>query len=160
MMAVMARRTDSPEPLGMELDAQLCFDLYAASRAVTNAYRPLLAELGLTYPQYLVMLLLWERQSCTVSELGDALHLDSGTLSPLLKRLKSAGLVERERRADDERTVEATLTDEGRALQAKAESIPSAIGAAMGLGPTEFAALKRTLRRLVGNVSTSELASR
>ncbi|MDX6267194.1 MAG: MarR family transcriptional regulator, organic hydroperoxide resistance regulator, partial [Frankiales bacterium] len=119
----------------MQLDAQLCFDLYAASRAVTSAYRPLLGDLGLTYPQYLVMLVLWERERCTVRELGDVLQLDSGTLSPLLKRLTAAGLVRRERRTDDERTVEATLTDEGRELQMKAQSIPSAIGAAMGLAP-------------------------
>jgi DNA-binding MarR family transcriptional regulator len=95
-----------------------------------------------------------------VRELGDVLQLDSGTLSPLLKRLTAAGLVRRERRTDDERTVEATLTDEGRELQMKAQSIPSAIGAAMGLAPAEFAALKQTLRRLVTNVSTSTPASR
>ena len=154
----MARRATSKK-FGMELDAQLCFDLYAASRAVTNAYRPLLADLGLTYPQYLVMLVLWERGSCTVRELGDALQLDSGTLSPLLKRLMSAGLIRRERRTDDERTVEAVLTDDGRALRAKAEGVPSDIGAAMGLEPAEFAALKATLRRLVDNVSASDLAS-
>jgi DNA-binding MarR family transcriptional regulator len=142
----------------MELEAQLCFDLYAASRAVTSAYRSLLADLGLTYPQYLVMLVLWERASCTVGELGDALHLDSGTLSPLLKRLMAAGLVRRERRTDDERSVRAVLTDEGQALRAKAEAVPTAIGAAMALEPSEFATLQRTLRRLVQNVSTSSLA--
>ena len=141
----------------MELDAQLCFDLYAASRVVTGAYRPLLDELGLTYPQYLVMLVLWERGRATVSELGDALQLDSGTLSPLLKRLNAAGLVARERRTDDERSVEAVLTDEGRAMRAKAERVPPAIGAAMGLKPAEFTALKRMLRQLAHNVSTSEL---
>ncbi|MDQ1731501.1 MAG: MarR family transcriptional regulator, organic hydroperoxide resistance regulator [Pseudonocardiales bacterium] len=154
----MARRNTTPQ-FGMELDAQLCFDLYAASRAVTNAYRPMLLDLGLTYPQYLVMLVLWERQSCTVRELGDVLQLDSGTLSPLLKRLTAAGLVRRERRTDDERSVEAVLTDEGRALQVKAQSIPSAIGAAMGLTPAEFDVLKQTLRRLVTNVSNSNAAS-
>ncbi|MCW2708921.1 MAG: putative MarR family transcriptional regulator [Frankiales bacterium] len=157
--AGMARPTATPE-FGMQLDAQLCFDLYAASRAVTSAYRPLLGDLGLTYPQYLVMLVLWERERCTVRELGDVLQLDSGTLSPLLKRLTAAGLVRRERRTDDERTVEASLTDEGRELAMKAQSIPSAIGAAMGLAPAEFAALKQTLRRLVTNLSTSTPASR
>src|SRR3954465_13481726 len=88
---------------GLELDDQLCFDLYAASRAVTNAYRPLLSELGLTYPQYLVMLVLWEKDTGTVGEIGTALQLDPGTLSPLLKRLTSTGLVRRERGTDDER---------------------------------------------------------
>jgi MarR family transcriptional regulator, organic hydroperoxide resistance regulator len=150
----MARRTASQQ-FGMELDAQLCFDLYAASRAVTNAYRALLADLDLTYPQYLVMLVLWERGSCTVSELGAALQLDSGTLSPLLKRLTTAGLVRRERRAEDERSVQVVLTDEGHALRAKAEAVPTAIGAAMALEPAEFAALQSTLRRLVRNVSTN-----
>jgi DNA-binding MarR family transcriptional regulator len=154
----MARRTGEAGEFGMELDAQLCFDLYAASRTITHAYRPLLAELGLTYPQYLVMLVLWERGRATVSELGDALQLDSGTLSPLLKRLTAAGLIVRERRADDERSVEAVLTDEGRALQTKAKSVPPAIGTAMGLKPAEFAALKRMLRQLADNVSTNDLA--
>jgi DNA-binding MarR family transcriptional regulator len=138
----------------------ISFDLYAASRAVTSAYRPLLDELGLTYPQYLVMLALWEQQTLTVRELGDALQLDSGTLSPLLKRLEAAGLVRRKRRTNDERTVEATLTDKGRALRMKAESVPPAIGAAMALKPAESAALKRTLRQLTHNVSTSEPASK
>jgi DNA-binding MarR family transcriptional regulator len=153
----MSRRTAS-QRFGMELDAQLCFDLYAASRAVTNAYRALLADLGLTYPQYLVMLVLWERGSCTVSELGTALQLDSGTLSPLLKRLTTAGLVRRERRTDDERSVQVVLTDEGHALRAKAEAIPTAIGATMALEPAEFTALKSVLRRLVQNVSASAFA--
>jgi DNA-binding MarR family transcriptional regulator len=153
----MARRTHASPEFGLELDAQLCFDLYAASRAVTAAYRPLLARLDLTYPQYLVMLVLWERDRVTVGEIGEALRLDSGTLSPLLKRLVAAGLVDRVRRTDDERTVEAVLTDAGRALQAEAESIPPAIGAAMGLQPAELTELKATLRRLVSNVSSSDL---
>jgi DNA-binding MarR family transcriptional regulator len=125
----MARRAASQQ-FGLELDAQLCFDLYAASRAVTTAYRSLLADLGLTYPQYLVMLVLWERGSCTVRELGEVLHLDSGTLSPLLKRLMAAGLLRRERRTDDERSVRAVLTDKGQALRARADAVPAAIGAA------------------------------
>jgi DNA-binding MarR family transcriptional regulator len=156
MLLIMARRTAPAPEFGMELAAQLCFDLYAASRAVTNAYRPLLARLKLTYPQYLVMLVLWERGRATVRELGEELQLDSGTLSPLLKRLMVAGLIDRVRRTDDERTVEAVLTDSGRALQAEAESIPRAIGTAMGLRPAEFAALKRALHRLTSNVSTTE----
>jgi DNA-binding MarR family transcriptional regulator len=156
MLSVMARRAASQQ-FGLELDAQLCFDLYAASRAVTTAYRSLLADLGLTYPQYLVMLVLWERGSCTVRELGDVLHLDSGTLSPLLKRLMAAGLLRRERRTDDERSVRAVLTDEGQALRARAEAVPPAIGAAMALEPSEFATLRRMLRQLAQNVSTSAL---
>lgn len=143
------------EEFGLELDAQLCFDLYAASRAVTNAYRPLLADLELTYPQYLVMLVLWERGTSTVRELGQALQLDSGTLSPLLKRLESADLLQRQRRIDDERAVQVTLTKKGHAMRAKAASVPAAIGAAMGLRPAEFSALKTALRQLTHSVTNT-----
>src|ERR671925_402329 len=92
------------------LDDQLCFALYAASRAVTNSYRPLLDELGLTYPQYLVMLVLWEHDAVPIKDVGAALELDYGTLTPLSKRLEASGLVQRQRRPDDERTVQVTLT--------------------------------------------------
>src|SRR5436305_13731373 len=108
----------------VDLDRLVCFALYAASRAVINAYRPLLDEVGLTYPQYLVLLVLWQRGPQPVKNLGAALHLDSGTLSPLLKRLESAGLVRRERRAEDERSVLVTLTDAGRELERAARHIP------------------------------------
>jgi DNA-binding MarR family transcriptional regulator len=146
----------TPAPAyGLELDAQLCFALYAASRAVTNAYRPLLADLDLTYPQYLVMLVLWQRGTSTVKALGDALELDYGTLSPLLKRLEAAGLVRRERRPDDERSVRVVLTDAGAALRTRAEAVPPAIGAAMGLRPAEAAELRATLRRLAANVGAA-----
>src|SRR6516165_10432261 len=109
------------------LDDQLCFALYAASRAVTQRYRPMLEELGLTFPQYLVMLVLWERGATTVKGLAEALQLDYGTLSPLLKRLANAGLVTRRRRSEDERTVEISLTRAGSALKARASKIPSVI---------------------------------
>ena len=111
--------TALPAP-SVALDDQLCFALYAASRAVTARYRPMLDEIGLTYPQYLVMMLLWESDHQTVGQLGSRLALDSGTLSPLLKRLTAAGLVTRHRRVEDERSVSIALTDEGRALQDKA----------------------------------------
>ena len=111
--------TALPAP-SVALDDQLCFALYAASRAVTARYRPMLDELGLTYPQYLVMMLLWETDHQTVGQLGSRLALDSGTLSPLLKRLTAAGLVTRHRRVEDERSVSIALTDEGRALRDKA----------------------------------------
>jgi DNA-binding MarR family transcriptional regulator len=137
---------------GLGLDEQLCFALYAASRAVTAAYRPLLAELDLTYPQYLVMLVLWERGSGTVKELGDALELDYGTLSPLLKRLEAAGLVRRERRPDDERSVRVALTGAGTALRDRATAVPPAIGAAMALRPAEATELRAALRRLTASV--------
>src|SRR5262245_48046559 len=115
---------DPGETGSLLLDDQLCFGLYSASRAVTSLYRALLEPLDLTYPQYLVMLALWEHDKLQVKELGAALNLDSGTLSPLLKRLEKAGLVTRERQADDERSVRITLTEQGNSLRAKAERIP------------------------------------
>src|SRR5580698_2848501 len=105
------------EEQALKLEAQLCFPLYAASNLLTRLYRPLLEELGLTYPQYLVLLVLWARRSARVSELSTALYLDSGTLTPLLKRLEANGLVRRERSAEDERRVEVSLTREGEALK-------------------------------------------
>lgn len=107
------------------LDDQLCFALYAASRAVTARYRPLLDALGLTYPQYLVMLVLWEQDSISVRDLGNALQLESSTLSPLLKRLEAGGLLRRERRAEDERSVALRLTEAGAQLREKARTVPS-----------------------------------
>src|ERR671926_1268386 len=123
--------TRLPAP-SVVLDDQLCFALYAASRAVTARYRPMLDELGLTYPQYLVMMLLWEEDHQTVGQLGNKLALDSGTLSPLLKRLTAAGLVTRHRRADDERSVSVRLTEAGRALQAPACAISGEMIGAIG----------------------------
>ena len=125
--------------------ALLCFGLHAASRAMTAVYRPLLEEIGLTYPQYLVMLLLWEDEPRLVKELGRTLELDSGTLSPLIKRLETAGLVRRERRATDERAVEVTLTPEGRALQERARHIPRAIERATNLSNEEIEDLRGRL---------------
>ncbi len=109
------------------LDNQLCFPLYAAARAIQQRYRPLLEPLGLTYPQYLVMLVLWEQEGIPVKSIGGRLRLDSGTLTPLLKRLESAGIVRRERQADDNRVVLIHLTDAGRDLQARAASVPGAL---------------------------------
>ncbi|MEW4369222.1 MarR family winged helix-turn-helix transcriptional regulator [Paenibacillus kandeliae] len=108
----------------LKLENQLCFAIYASSREMTKMYQPLLENLGLTYSQYLVMLVLWEQQECTVKELGTALYLDSGTLTPLLKRLEAAGLIVRKRSTEDERKVHITLTDAGWALQQQAVSIP------------------------------------
>jgi DNA-binding MarR family transcriptional regulator len=136
------------------LDDQLCFALYAASRAVTQRYRPLLDKVGLTYPQYLVMLVLWEQGPTTVKGLGEALQLDYGTLSPLLKRLAAAGYIERRRRTDDERSVEITLTDAGRELKAKVGEIPQVIVDSYGLDAAGFAALRASLRELTDSVTT------
>ena len=137
------------------LDDQLCFALYAASRAVTQRYRPLLDRVGLTYPQYLVMLVLWEREKTTVKGLGDALQLDYGTLLPLLKRLAAAGLVERRRRSDDERSVEVTLTDAGRELKARVGEIPQVIVDSYGLDAEGFGSLRATLREIAESVASA-----
>jgi DNA-binding MarR family transcriptional regulator len=130
------------------LNRQLCFAMYSASRAATKAYRPLLEDLGLTYPQYLVMLVLWEEDPRSVRALGEELGLDSGTLSPLLKRLESLGLVARHRSAEDERRVEVHLTAEGAALSEKARAIPQRLADAAGLTPAELDQLRETLSRL------------
>ena len=132
----------------LALDNQLCFALYAASMALTKRYKPLLAPLGLTYPQYLAMLVLWEGDGIAVSQLGDRLQLDSGTLTPLLKRLEAAGLVQRLRDAADERRVLLRLTPAGRALRARAAAVPTAIGKAVGCSFDELVRLTARLHRL------------
>ncbi len=140
-------------PPSVALDDQLCFALYAASRAVTARYRPMLDELGLTYPQYLVMMLLWEQDNQTVGQLGARLALDSGTLSPLLKRLTAAGLVSRHRRVEDERSVSIALTDQGRALRDKSYRISEEMIGAIGFDVSEFDDLKARLRLLTERVT-------
>ncbi|HSO41038.1 MAG TPA: MarR family transcriptional regulator [Labilithrix sp.] len=130
------------------LDNQLCFALHAASRAMTGAYQPLLDELGVTYPQYLVLLTLWEEDGARVSRLGERLHLDSGTLTPLLKRLESRKLVERRRSAEDERVVEVFLTAAGRRLKRSARDVPVAMLCKAGLSVPELEKLRATLQSL------------
>ena len=135
----------------LHLDRQLCFALHSASRAVVRAYAPLLDELGLTYPQYLVMLVLWEDPRATVSvgHLGGRLQLDSGTLTPLLKRLELAGLVNRHRDEADERRVLIALTASGVALRQKARHVPAAIARKTGLDLASAKALKADLEHLI-----------
>lgn len=137
-----------PQTDMLRLDNQLCFAAYSTAHAFNRLYRPLLDRLDLTYPQYLVMLVLWERDGLTVSQLGERLFLDSGTLTPLLKRLESAGRIARTRDPADERRVLITLTEKGRALRSEAQCIPPRIGAAIGLTPDELTALKRGLDKL------------
>jgi MarR family transcriptional regulator, organic hydroperoxide resistance regulator len=146
--------TRLPAPSAV-LEDQLCFALYAASRAMTARYRPLLDAIGLTYPQYLVMMLLWESDNQTVGQLGARLSLDSGTLSPLLKRLTAAGLVTRHRRVEDERSVSIALTDTGRALRDEAESISGEIICALDLDREEFADLRAKLQLVTERVNTN-----
>lgn len=147
--------TAAEQDFSLLLDDQLCFALYAASRAVTNRYRPLLEALELTYPQYLVLLVLWEHDTVPIKNIGAALQLDYGTLTPLIKRLESAGLLRRERRPEDERTVLVTLTEEGRNLRERARTVPAAIGDAMGLTPSQRAQARHLLRQLTANVTAS-----
>lgn len=132
----------------LKLDRQLCFALYSTSLAMTKAYKPLLAGLGLTYPQYLALLVLWERDGPQVSELGERLHLDSGTLTPLLKRLESAGWVTRQRSTLDERRVQVWLTPAGRALQTQATCIPLRMAQIAGCQAADIAELTHTLNTL------------
>ncbi|QNK00540.1 MarR family winged helix-turn-helix transcriptional regulator [Dyella telluris] len=146
----------TPTPNHLLLDQQLCFALYAASRSVTSLYRPLLEPLGLTYPQYLVMLVLWEQDGLTVRELGQRLQLDSGTLTPLLKRLQTAELVTRQRRAEDEREVDIRLTDVGLALREKASGIPECLAQCMQLSLDQMQGLRDELKRLTRQIQLSQ----
>lgn len=135
------------------LDAQVCFDLYAASRAVTNAYRPMLDELGLTYPQYLVMIVLWDNGTSTVRDIADALKLDHGTLTPLLRRMENHDLLLRRRAENDERFVEVALTPHGEELRMYATRLHCDMKEAMALGDTGLAQLQQQLRRLTASVA-------
>ncbi|AJZ85057.2 MarR family transcriptional regulator [Streptomyces sp. AgN23] len=132
----------------LRLDRQLCFSLHAASRAFDGLYRRVLSDTGLTYPQYLAMLVLWEYGEMPVKRLGEFLRLDSGTLSPLLKRMQTAGLVQRERSAHDERSVTVRLTAEGTALKERARGVPLKAIEASGLGLAEAVDLQARVRRL------------
>jgi DNA-binding MarR family transcriptional regulator len=144
-------KSTAPDPSAanwLRLDQQLCFALYASSLAMTKLYKPLLEPLGLTYPQYLVMLVLWEQDGISVSALGQRLSLDSGTLTPLLKRLEAAGLVERRRASDDERRVDLTLSAAGLALKQQAAAIPPQLACASACSLEELASLTRRLHQL------------
>lgn len=132
----------------LRLENQLCFALHAAARAMVAAYQPLLARLDVTYPQYLVLLTLWEEDGARVSRIGERLHLDSATLTPLLKRLEARGLVTRRRSPVDERVVGVFLTAEGKRLRRRAEGIPRALLARTCLSPGELAGLRAALQEL------------
>jgi DNA-binding MarR family transcriptional regulator len=134
------------------LEDHLCFSLYACSRAILRQYRPYLDELNLTYPQYLVLLVLWEKGQRTVKELGESLDLDSGTLTPLLKRMESNHLVERRRDPSDERVVTVRLTEEGRLLKDKANCIPKVLLEKVGLNPQEMQTLNGAIKKLLDQV--------
>lgn len=142
----------------LRLDRQVCFALYAASRAVTQAYVPLLAPLGLTYPQYLVMLALWEEDGLPVGHIGGRLELDSGTLTPLLKRLEAAKLVRRKRDSADERVVRIHLTPAGQALKERAVGIPEALACRLGAKKAELARLREGLLELTRTLRADSVA--
>lgn len=133
----------------LALDRQVCFALAAANRSVIAVYRPVLDRIGLTHPQYLVMLSLWERSPRTVRDIGETLLLDPATLSPLLKRLESAGLVTRARNAHDDRALDIELTTEGRELRSEAEKVPGAIVERLGLPVDELERMRDSLTRLI-----------
>jgi MarR family transcriptional regulator, organic hydroperoxide resistance regulator len=147
---------NKPNPM-LQLDNQLCFALYSTSLAMTKLYKPLLEELGLTYPQYLAMLVLWERDGLMVSELGDRLYLDSGTLTPLLKRLEASGYVSRIRAVDDERRVHITLTSLGRKLKTRAAKIPGCILSASQCALPELMALTSQVQALRQRLAAQQL---
>jgi DNA-binding MarR family transcriptional regulator len=144
---------NAPESL-LQLDHFFCFQLYAASRALTGMYRPLLEPLGLTYPQYLVMVVLWEKEPLNVKQLGEKLFLDSGTLTPLLKKLESQGFVLRQRSSTDERQVMIGLTPRGRALRENAESIPATLLCQLNMSEGEAGQLHQTIRTFLSGLNT------
>ncbi|MFE9257698.1 MarR family winged helix-turn-helix transcriptional regulator [Streptomyces sp. NPDC006879] len=146
---------EHPDEDFLSLDGQICFALNAASRAFGGLYRVVLKDLGLTYPQYLVMLVLWEQGEAPVKELGRRLRLDSGTLSPLLKRLEAAGLVRRERSAEDERSVRVHLTEAGAGLRVRAARIPRRIALATGFDLAEMRDLRARLERLTAAIDAA-----
>lgn len=148
------KMTTTPELL---IENQLCFNIYACSREITKLYQPYLDKIGLTYSQYLVMLVLWERQLCTVKEIGDALYLDSGTLTPLLKRLQAAGLILRERSVQDERKVMISLTEQGWGLQSEAGCIPSKMIEHTTMSNEEFVDLLGQFKNLLGRVHEANI---
>ena len=144
----------------MKLANQLCFPLYAAARHVTGLYTPVLKPLGLTYTQYIVFLVLWEKDGLTVGEISEKLLLDNGTLSPLLKKMEQAGYVRRERSREDERVVVITLTEAGRALQEKAKDVPAKVAGCIDLPPEKAQALYGLLYELLENQKNKEGAER
>lgn len=140
----------------LSLENQLCFPLYAASKEVIRCYRPLLDPLGLTYTQYIAMLALWEHKKLTISQLGKMLYLDSGTLTPMLKKMEQAGLILRKRSLHDERNVEVSLSKKGAALREQAEGIPEQMSQYVRLSANDTLQLYNLLHRLLGNTGDKE----
>ncbi|MCW2647556.1 MAG: MarR family transcriptional regulator, organic hydroperoxide resistance regulator [Pseudonocardiales bacterium] len=156
-MSTATRTSKAAVPDPLALERQVCFALSIASRSVLAVYRPLLEPMGLTHPQYLVMLALWGHSPLSVSDIGGLLQLDSATLSPLLKRLEAAGLVTRTRRAEDERQLDVALTEAGRALRADAERIPSAVVDRLGIDLADLESLHAALTRVIAAARTANV---
>ena len=146
-----------PDGFKLRPESMLCFDIYATHHAIGQTYQPLLSELGLTYPQYLVMIVLWERDGQSVGDVAARLDLASSTLTPLIKRLESQGLLERKRDTCDERKVRVTLTRTGRALKQKASHVPGCVAKSLGLSLEEFTQLHETLCKLRTSLKTPSL---
>ena len=146
----MAEERDFPDEL--KLENQLCFPLYACARRVVNLYEPYFKPLGITYTQYIVFLVLWEKQSVSVGELSKRLYLDSGTLTPLLKKLEKEGYVERKRSEQDERMVIVSLTEKGQTLKQEASKIPQQVGNCINLSPEEAYSLYTLLYKVINNI--------
>jgi DNA-binding MarR family transcriptional regulator len=140
----------------LKLKNQVCFPMYACSKEIVRQYGPYLKELDLTYTQYIVMMVLWEDEEISSRELAERLHLDYGTLTPVLKRLEQAGYITRERSAEDERTLTLTLTKKGKELKDKAVKIPSCMAASMGLTKEEFKTLYRLAYKALGNMESQD----
>jgi len=155
-MQAMDTNKTSSAPAVPRLDNQLCFALYSTGLAMNKVYRKLLRELDLTYPQYLVMMVLWEQDQLTVSDIGARLFLDSATLTPLLKRLEAAGLVSRSRSASDERQVVIALSDAGRKMSVKAAAVQDQVLCAAACSPDELGVLKRQLEGLRTKLADSD----
>ena len=154
-MVLPMDESTGPERTGLE--QMICFDLYAASRAMTNLYRPALDALGLTYPQYIALRVIWHRGRLTVRDLGAALRLDSGTLSPLLKRLEAQGLIHRTRGTDDERIVWVTPTPQGLALETQVADLPQRLACALDLSTEDFTQLHHLLSRIRGTATATNI---
>jgi len=151
--AVMAEKKQTDKYDVLRLDHQLCFPLYACAKEVVRRYKPFLDEIDLTYTQYIAMMVLWEKKQVTVKELGESLFLDSGTLTPLLKKMESKGLLTRERSKEDERVLLVTITEKGEALKEKAVNVPSQLMSCITMDPEDAAKLYELLYKALGGMA-------
>lgn len=141
---------DNKETLALE--QHLCFSLYAGSRAITRMYWPMLEEMGITYPQYLALVVLWDKRECTIKELGKEIYLDSGTMTSMLKRMEEAGLITRQRSVEDERVVKIRITDNGMELRERSACIPQSLLQSTGLSRDELESLNQQIRQIIGKL--------